>query len=96
VERKDLTGTYHVTCSGTSSWFEFAQQIVERGREIGFPFKVREIEPVRTADYPTAAMRPKYSVLSNAKLYNTFGIQLRRWESALDEVLAAIKMGVSK
>ena len=96
ADRKNYTGTYHVTCSGTTSWFEFAQQIVERSRKIGFSLKVGTVEPIRTADYPTPATRPKYSVLSNAKLYNEFGIQLRTWESALDEVLAAIKMGVSE
>jgi dTDP-4-dehydrorhamnose reductase len=95
-ERKEHTGTYHVTCSGTTSWFEFAQQIVERAQKIGFSFKVGAIEPITTTEYPTPAARPQYSVLSNAKLYNTFGIELRTWESALDEILAALRMGVTE
>jgi dTDP-4-dehydrorhamnose reductase len=46
--------------------------------------------PIRTADYPTPARRPKNSVLSNAKLDNVFGVRLGDWREGLEEALAAL------
>ncbi len=45
--------------------------------------------PITTAEYPTPARRPAYSVLSNDKLARAFGIRLVNWEQALATCLAA-------
>jgi dTDP-4-dehydrorhamnose reductase len=49
--------------------------------------KCREVEAISTAEYPTPAKRPAYSVLSCDKLKRTFGLQLPHWEESLKQVL---------
>ena len=50
-----------------------------------------EIQPIKTKDYPTAAMRPKYSVLSKEKIKREFSIKIRDWNEALDDFLISLK-----
>ncbi len=86
----DWSGLYHMTCSGSVSWFGFAQAIFARASE-RFGVKAPELIPIGTKDYPTAAARPRNSFLSNAKLHARFGVQLPSWQSALDEVIARLQ-----
>ncbi len=77
-----LSGIYHLTCAGQTNWYEFAKAI------IAYAEKQPHILPITTADYPTPAQRPAYSVLSNVKLTQTLGITLPDWERALALCLA--------
>lgn len=77
------SGIYHMTCAGQTSWYGFARSILER--ETG---PVADLRPIPSADYPTPAARPHYSVLDNARLADTFGIKLPDWAVALEMVLA--------
>jgi dTDP-4-dehydrorhamnose reductase len=45
-----------------------------------------QVTPITTAEYPTAAVRPAYSVLDCGKLKDTFGIELPHWEAVLELV----------
>jgi dTDP-4-dehydrorhamnose reductase len=83
-------GLYHMTCAGSTSWFGFAREIFARTAAITHG-KVPALTPIATPDYPTPAKRPLYSVLSNAKLKETFGIELPRWQSALDATVLQLK-----
>jgi dTDP-4-dehydrorhamnose reductase len=75
-DKKIKFGTYHVTNSGTCSWYEFAVKIFEiLGKDV-------KITPVTTAEFPRPAKRPMYSILRNTKLS-----ALRPWEEALKEYL---------
>ena len=85
----DLAGTYHMTCGGSVSWCGFARAIFERASGL-LGGKTPTVNPISTSEYPTPAKRPLNSVLSNEKLGGRFGVQLAQWESALDEVIAAI------
>src|ERR687885_1837354 len=67
------TGTYHYTNSGVASWYDFAVAIFEEAKPLGFPLKVQKIVPIATADYPTPAKRPAYSVLSGKKITAVLG-----------------------
>jgi dTDP-4-dehydrorhamnose reductase len=87
---EDWTGLYHVTCGGSVSWFGFAQAIFARAAQL-LTTKPPGLTPIATKDYPTPAARPRYSVLSNAKLRARFGIELSPWESALEETLQALR-----
>ncbi|MDH3690697.1 MAG: dTDP-4-dehydrorhamnose reductase [Gammaproteobacteria bacterium] len=79
------SGVYHMSCGGETTWFGFANEIVRvRGLE-----GVR-VQPITTADFPTPAERPRYSVLSNAKLSKTFGIELPHWREALIDTLSQV------
>jgi len=78
LDIKTLSGTYHLTCAGKTSWYEFAKAIITHSD------KQMRVLPITTADYPTPAQRPTYSVLSNAKIAKTFGITLPAWDKALN------------
>ena len=84
-----LAGLYHTTCSGSTSWFGFADAIFTRASEL-MGAKAPELTPILTSAYPTAATRPMNSVLSNQKLKNRFSVELATWESALDDVFEAL------
>ena len=83
-EPGNRSGTYHLTCAGETSWFGFADQIRELGLARGLLDDTAAIlNPLPTSAYPTPAQRPAYSVLSNDKLANEFGIRLPDWQQAL-------------
>jgi dTDP-4-dehydrorhamnose reductase len=77
-----VRGVYHMTCAGEASWYDFAKAIIAASE-----FSDTRVVPITTAEYPTAAKRPAYSVLSNNKLFNTFGIRLPAWENALAQCM---------
>jgi len=77
-------GTYHLAASGVTSWHGFAERIVALMPEAGR--KCRQVEAITTADYPTPAKRPAYSVLACDKLKRVFGLQLPHWEESLKQV----------
>ncbi len=87
---QDYSGLYHMTCSGSVSWFGFAQAIFARASEL-LGVKAPQLTPIATRDYPTPAARPLNSVLSNAKLNQRFGVELSSWQSALEETLQTLK-----
>lgn len=73
------SGIYHFVNSGQGTWFDFAQEIISRHN------LHTQVKPVSSDQYPTAAKRPKYSVLDNAKIQNTFGFTIRDWRDAIPE-----------
>lgn len=84
--RRELAGTYHVTCAGRTNWHDFAAAILEAMQAGGQ--RTARLRPIGTADYPTPARRPANSVLSNAKLARAFGIVMPAWDEALRLCLA--------
>jgi dTDP-4-dehydrorhamnose reductase len=83
-------GLYHMTCSGSTTWCGFAQAIFARAGRL-LNGRAPQANPIPAADYPTPAKRPRNSVLSNALLQHRFGVQLVRWETALDAVLEELR-----
>ena len=81
-----ISGVYHMTCQGETNWHRFAQTILE----ISCPDNMPKLLAISTKEYPTPAIRPTYSVLSNTKLQKYFGIQLPHWEHALKQCLSDI------
>ena len=82
-------GLYNMTCAGSVSWCGFARAIFRRAPQL-LSGKSPTVNPIPSTEFPTPAKRPLNSVLSNQKLYDTFGLRLAPWESALDIVLSAI------
>lgn len=80
------SGIYHLTASGQGSWYDFAKQIFEHLAVNGHD--VATLNKTTTADYPTPATRPHYSVLNTDKLFNTFGIRLPEWRNSVALALA--------
>jgi dTDP-4-dehydrorhamnose reductase len=78
-------GLFHFTNRGVTTWFEFAGLIRDMiGSEC-------EVHPITTAQYPTAATRPAWSVLDNSKFHKTFGFYGRDWQQALGDCIALMK-----
>jgi dTDP-4-dehydrorhamnose reductase len=78
-------GTYHLAGSGQTSWAGLAERIMEVSRNCGGPSAA--IVPISTAEYPTAAARPRFSILDSAKFQSTFGYVCTRWEAAVSQVV---------
>jgi dTDP-4-dehydrorhamnose reductase len=72
---------YHYTNEGVCSWYDFAQAI----------FEISKIDckviPITTAQYPTAAQRPHYSVLNKTQLKEKFKIEIPYWRDSLRNCL---------
>ena len=79
---EEVRGVYHMTCGGEASWCDFARAIIAASA-----FSDTRVTAITTADYPTPAKRPAYSVLSNDKLFDAFGIRLPDWETALTQCM---------
>jgi len=92
---RDGSGIYHMTDSGSTSWFGFAKAILERASK-GFGIALPRLVPITTAEYPTPARRPLNSVLSCEKLKVSFGISMPNWEDSLNEVLNAYASASTK
>jgi len=85
-----VAGTYHYTNSGVASWYDFAVAIFEEAQQLGFPLKLQRVTPITTADYPTPAQRPAYSVLSCEKISKALGTPRPHWRLALRQMLAEL------
>jgi len=86
----ESAGLYHATAAGETSWHGFARAIFEeRARKVP-GFVAPQVTPITTAQYPTPAKRPAYSVLSNEKLARVCGLHLGSWEDGLSETLSAL------
>ena len=80
-------GVFHLVSRGQCSWHGFAAAIVEGAAARGLLARVPRVLPIASADYPTRARRPAWSVLDGSRLENTFGLQLPDWRAGLDQVL---------
>ncbi|MBD2124519.1 dTDP-4-dehydrorhamnose reductase [Trichocoleus sp. FACHB-262] len=83
-------GIYHYTNSGVASWYDFAVAIFEEAKLLGLPLKVQRVVPITTAEYPTPAQRPAYSVLSCAKIAGVLGTYPPHWRQGLRHMLAEL------
>jgi len=81
-------GIYHASCGGVTNWFDFAVAIFDEVRAHGIALKVQRVLPITTEQYPCAAARPRYSVLSNEKLQRELGFTMPEWRVALRAVVA--------
>jgi dTDP-4-dehydrorhamnose reductase len=82
-----LRGIHHWTDAGTASWYDFALAIAADGREMGLLQMPVEVFPISTAEYPTPAKRPAYSVLDCASSVAALKIQPAPWRDNLKKML---------
>lgn len=84
-----VLGVYHLVAAGETSWFEYAQHVIEWARARGHPVRVAPaaIQPIGTAAYPTPAQRPLNSRLSTERLQQAFGLQLPPWQQGVERML---------
>lgn len=85
--QRPITGIYHFTNSGAISWYDFAVAIFEEAERLEFPLRLQRVVPITTAEYPTLASRPAYSVLSNKKTSALLGGPAPHWRQGLRQML---------
>lgn len=82
VSPEQFRGVWHYSNEGVASWYDFAKAI----------FEIKNIDcrvlPITSNEFPTAAMRPPFSVLNKGKIKNTFGINIPYWRESLEACLA--------
>jgi dTDP-4-dehydrorhamnose reductase len=84
-QKSAISGVYHLSAAGSTSWHGFATKIVDYARQADpeLQLAIEKILPIPASDYPTPAQRPANSCLDNSKLLNTFDLQLQDWEQDL-------------
>lgn len=87
-----VSGIHHWTDAGVASWYDFAVAIAEEGAALGLVPPVVTVTPIATADYPTPARRPAYSVLDKSSLAR-YGLVPEHWRRRLRSVLGEMKIG---
>jgi len=79
---QDFNGIYHLSASGKTNWYEFAKEILandpDRSKQI-----IEQLIPITTAEYPTPAQRPAYSLLDCSKLIDRFQLHIPDWLEVL-------------
>ena len=80
VNKGIVPGVYHFSNEGVISWYDFTKAI---HRIAGIT--TCHVKPLQTAEYPTPANRPAYSVLDKTKIKQTYGIEIPYWEESLQQ-----------
>jgi len=83
----EVSGLWHLTAQGQTSWHGFAQAIFQQATRAGLLENQPRVLPITTAQYPRRARRPAYSCLDTSALRNGLGIELPHWREALERVL---------
>jgi len=88
---KGVTGIHHYTDAGAASWYDFAVAIQEEALAAGLLAHAVPVIPIATADFPTPAKRPSYSVLDKASTFAALGGPTPHWRTQLRTMLSEIK-----
>ena len=85
------SGTWHLTAAGSTSWHGFAEAIVRQATIQGVLQARPRVVPIATAQYPTRAARPAYSVLDCGRLRRDFGVATPDWGQGLASSLGGLR-----
>ena len=97
----EVSGIYQMTAAGQTTWYEFANAILEEARRApqdlpwlasatkGRPLIARRVVPISTEEFRSPTRRPAYSLLSNARLMQTFGVTLPDWRTQLQNCFSS-------
>lgn len=83
-------GIVNASCSGTATWFSFAQEIFHIARELGIKLAIKELCPMSASDYNYTAPRPQQTRLSLDRMRKNFGLTPPHWRKALRDTLIQI------
>lgn len=87
---KNIAGTYHLVASGETTWCEYANFVFDTARAQGESLSVKEVNGIPTLEYPTPAVRPLNSRLSNLKFQRVFGVKLPDWKQGVERVVMEV------
>jgi dTDP-4-dehydrorhamnose reductase len=85
------SGIFHWTDAGVASWYDFAVAIAEEGAAVGLLPAGVEVSPITTAEYPTPAARPAFSLLDGRHTWEVSSLRPRHWRVRLRETLAQMQ-----
>lgn len=78
ASRKNEYGIYHYSNEGVTSWYDFAVAVFALSKN---PIQVM---PILTSEYPTRAIRPKFTVMDKGKIKRTFNLRVPYWRDSLE------------
>lgn len=86
----DIPPVLHWSDAGAASWYDVAVAIGNIGKELGLLDQAAHVKAISTADYPTAARRPSYSLLDCFSTRATLQLPGQHWLEALQDVMLNI------
>jgi dTDP-4-dehydrorhamnose reductase len=104
----EVTGTYHMSAAGQTTWYDFAKTIIENAGATSHslewlrvatkerPLIARRLIPISTEEFGSSASRPAYSILSNSRLNQTFGVALPDWHNQLQRCFVPENVAASR
>ena len=90
VLEQGVSGVHHWSDAGAASWYDFAVAIAELGQAAGLLENPARINPITTADYPTPAQRPSYSLLDCTATRHALQRPPLHWREALRQVIGDV------
>ena len=89
--KKKVTGIHHWSDAGVASWYDFAYAIMEEGVALGLLDKTIKLNAITTADYPTPASRPSYSVMDKTTTWKALDMKSEHWRVALRQMMSELE-----
>ena len=89
----EIRGMHHWTDAGVASWYDFAVAIQEEALAAGLLDREVPVVPVASADYPTPAVRPPYSVLDKSATWAALGRSAHHWRVNLRHMIEGLRRG---
>jgi len=86
VNQGIIPGIYNFSNEGVISWYDFTKNIHQLANITSC-----KVAPIHTADYPTLAQRPHFSVLDKTKIKNTYNIEIPYWRDSLEECIQLLE-----
>jgi len=87
AQRRALAGTHHLVAGGATSWHGFASAIFEQAVALGVLARLPRVVPISSAEFPTPAVRPAWSLLDNGGFRQHFDFPLPDWQHSLHDVM---------
>lgn len=81
-----IAGIFHYSNEGVASWYDFACEIMAASN------LDCTVVPITTAEYPTPARRPPYSVMDKTKIKKSFGLAIPHWKDSLRKCIAELEL----
>lgn len=91
IRDEEAAGIFHWSDAGVASWYDFAVAIQEEALAAGLLKGAIPITPITTAEYPTPAARPAFSVLDKTESYRCFHMPAIHWRNELRHVIKELK-----
>ncbi len=104
----EAIGTYHMSAAGQTTWYDFAKTILEKAEATSQipewlaaatkerPLIARRLIPISTEEFGSPTHRPVYSVLSNSRLIQTFGVALPDWQAQLQRCFTSDSIAANR